>query len=132
LAGYQPQLFRCVQCNELLQPETNFFSLEQGGALCPKHGAHRPETATLPLNVLKVLRYLQTRPWADAGALQLTPATLGQVETLLGRYIVYHLERGVRSAAFLDKLRRSLALAQQADGDQNAGAGEDAGDQQGD
>jgi len=24
LAGYQPQLFRCVQCNELLKPEVNF------------------------------------------------------------------------------------------------------------
>ena len=35
LAGYQPQLFRCVHCGELLQPEVNFLSLERGGALCP-------------------------------------------------------------------------------------------------
>ena len=29
LVGFQPQLFRCVQCNELLKPEVNFLSLEQ-------------------------------------------------------------------------------------------------------
>jgi hypothetical protein len=32
-----------------------------------------------------------------------------QVETLLGRYIVYHLERSLRSPVFLDRLRQSLA-----------------------
>ena len=111
LAGYQPQLFRCVQCSELLQPEVNFLSLERGGALCPQHGANRPETIALPVNVLKVLRFLQTRAWAEVSPLQISPATMGQVEALLKRYIVYHLERSLRSAAFLDRLRQGLANA---------------------
>lgn len=29
LVGYQPQLFRCVQCDALLQPEINFLSLDR-------------------------------------------------------------------------------------------------------
>ena len=66
LAGYQPQLFRCVQCGELLQPEVNFMSLARGGCLCPQHGANHPETLALPLPVLKVLRFLQTR-WLGRG-----------------------------------------------------------------
>ncbi len=109
LAGYQPQLFRCVQCNELLQPEVNFLSLERGGCLCPKHGASHPETIALPLPVLKVLRFLQTRPWDVVALLQITAGTLSHVEAVLQRYIVYHLERTVRSAAFLERLRHGLA-----------------------
>jgi DNA repair protein RecO (recombination protein O) len=110
LVGYQPQLFRCVQCDELLRPEVNFLSIERGGALCPSHGAHLVDTLALPVSVLKVLRYLQTRDWAQVAQLQLSPQVSGQVETLLGRYIVHHLERTLRSATFLNKLRQTIAF----------------------
>lgn len=109
LVGYQPQLFRCVECDALLQPEVNFLSIERGGALCPRHGAHVAEAIALPVNVLKVLRYLQTRDWAQVAQLQLSPQIGNQLETVLARYIVYHLDRTLRSATFLDRLRRTLA-----------------------
>ncbi len=109
LVGYQPQLFRCVECDALLEPEVNFLSIERGGALCPKHGAHLVDTIALPVNILKVLRYLQTRDWAQVAQLQLSPQISGQLETMLARYIVYHLERTLRSATFLDRLRHAAA-----------------------
>jgi DNA repair protein RecO (recombination protein O) len=111
LAGYQPQLFRCVQCNELLKPEVNFLSLDSGGCLCPKHGANRGDTAALSLPVLKVLRYLQTREWEEVSLLRLSPEVSRQIEQVLARYIVYHLERSLRSPVFLEKLRRSVSEA---------------------
>lgn len=111
LAGYQPQLFRCVQCNELLKPEVNFLSLDSGGCLCPKHGANRADTIALPLPALKVLRYLQSREWAEVALLRLSPEVSRQLESLLARYIVYHLERSLRSPAFLEKLRKTIIVA---------------------
>ncbi len=108
LVGYQPQLFRCVECNALLRPEVNFLSLERGGALCPQHGAHGVDTIALPLNLLKVLRYLQTRDWAQVAQLRLGPEIGHQLEAVLARYIVYHLERTLRSPGFLERLRRTL------------------------
>jgi DNA repair protein RecO (recombination protein O) len=109
LVGYQPQLFRCVECDALLQPEVNFLSIERGGALCPRHGAHLVEAIALPVNVLKVLRYLQTRDWAQVAQLELSPQVGGQLEAVLRRYIVYHLERTLRSATFLERLRGVMA-----------------------
>jgi DNA repair protein RecO (recombination protein O) len=111
LAGYQPQLFRCLHCNEPLQPEINYFSLERGGAFCPTHGAARPDTIVLSLPALKVLRYLQTRPWGQVAGLQLGPQVSQQVEELLGRYIVYLLEHQLSSPAFLQRLRAQLPRA---------------------
>jgi DNA repair protein RecO (recombination protein O) len=108
LAGYQPQLFRCVQCNELLKPQVNFLSLDSGGCLCPKHGAQRSDTVALPLPILKVLRYMQTRSWDEVALLQLSSEVGRQVEHILARYIVYHLERDLRSPAFLEKLRKTI------------------------
>jgi DNA repair protein RecO (recombination protein O) len=108
LAGYQPQLFRCVQCGELLKAETNFLSLERGGALCPQHGAHQAGTVILPLPVFKVLRFLQTRSWEQVSRLHPSPDVSRQVEALLEQYINYHLERGLHSPVFLLRLRQSL------------------------
>ena len=92
LVGYQPQLFRCLVCGALLQPEVNYLSLERGGALCPAHGSAQQDTIVLPLPVFKVLRFLQTRPWDQVARLQLSQQVGQQLETVLGRYIVYHLE----------------------------------------
>lgn len=120
LVGYQPQLFHCVQCDAPLQPEVNFLSLERGGALCPSHGSHHPETIALQVPVLKVLRFMQTRPWEQAAQLQLSPAVSRQVESILARYIVYHLERTLRSPAFLEKLRAMLARTKMVNAEETA------------
>jgi DNA repair protein RecO (recombination protein O) len=108
LAGFQPQLFRCVQCSELLKPEVNFMSLDSGGCLCPRHGANRSDTIALSLPLLKVLRYLQSRDWTEVALLRLSPDVSRQLESLLGKYIVWHLERSLRSPAFLEKLRKTV------------------------
>jgi len=125
LVGYQPQLFRCVACDALLQPEVNFLSIERGGVFCPKHGAHLVDTLALPVNVLKVLRYLQTRDWAQVAQLQLSPGINGQLETVLEWYIVYHLERTLRSATFLARLRKQLANRQIGKSANGAAGGEE-------
>jgi DNA repair protein RecO (recombination protein O) len=108
LVGYQPQLFRCVQCGDLLKPETNFLSFERGGMLCPLHGAHQAGTVALALPVLKVLRFLQSRGWEQVAHLRPTVETGRQVEAVLAQYIAYHLERGLHSPVFLLRLRQSL------------------------
>ena len=109
LVGFQPQLFRCLACGELLRPEVNYLSLERGGALCPAHGSTQPDTIALPLPVFKVLRFLQTRSWDEVARLQLGPQVSQQLESVLGRYIVYHLERNLSSPVFLQRLRAQLA-----------------------
>jgi DNA repair protein RecO (recombination protein O) len=111
LAGFQPQLFHCVHCDQLLKPETNYFSLERGGALCPAHGEGQGDVVTLPLPLLKVLRFMQTRPWEQVAQLQLGPEVSRELEALLGRYILYHLEHNLRSTTFLEKLRQASATA---------------------
>jgi DNA repair protein RecO (recombination protein O) len=111
LAGLQPQLFRCVHCDQLLKPETNYFSLERGGVLCPAHGENQVDAMALPLPVLKVLRFMQTRPWEQVAQLQLGPQASRELEAILGRYILYHLEHSLRSTTFLEKLRQAGAAA---------------------
>lgn len=108
LAGYQPQLFTCVACHAALEPVTNYFSIVDGGALCPKDGEGRIGAEPLELPLFKALRFIQTRAWEQVAQLNLSAGLHAELERLLHGYIVYQLERNVRSAAFLRTIREQV------------------------
>jgi DNA repair protein RecO (recombination protein O) len=106
LTGYQPQLFHCIECGDEIQPVTNYFSLEKGGVLCPKHGEGMRGAEPIAVGTLKVLRYLQSQPYAVISPLSLSPGRLRQVEKVLAAHIRYVLERKLKSPKFLRTLAR--------------------------
>jgi len=110
ISGFQPQLFNCLSCDEPIQEQDQFFSDDLGGLLCPNcHAADRrarPITAV----AVKVLRYLQTRPWEMVQALQLKRPLHHELETIMHGYIAHILERDLKSVDFLHRLRREAAL----------------------
>jgi len=108
LAGYQPQLFTCVACQAALEPVTNYFSIVDGGALCPRDGEGRIGAEPLALPLFKALRFIQTREWQEVAQLHLSAGLHAELERLLHGYIVYQLERNVRSAAFLRTIREQV------------------------
>ena len=104
--GYRPQLERCVSCEGALEPATNFWSAASGGVLCPACAADEPLSQELSLNALKVLRLLQRGSFGDTVRVRVAEALDQELERHLREYIRYLLERDLRSAAFLDALRR--------------------------
>ncbi len=105
LTGYQPQLFHCVECGDEIQPVTNYFSLEKGGVLCPKHGEGMRGAEPIAMDTLKVLRYLQSQPYAVISPLSLSSTRLRQVERVLAEHIRYVLERKLKSPKFIRMLQ---------------------------
>ncbi len=108
LVGYRPELFFCVRCRADLEPVLNYFDAEAGGVLCSRCGEAMARAEPLPVNVLKVLRFLQTREYDLVRRLKLSADLRAEVERLLHRYIVHTLERNVKSADFLWTLRRQM------------------------
>jgi len=114
LLGYQPQLHFCVTCQTQLEPVNNYFSAAAGGVLCPRHGEGSPEALPLSLATFKVLRFMQTRDWDQVAGMHLRPETHLELEAVLQRYIVYLLERQLKSVEFVYRLRRERNRAQAA------------------
>jgi DNA repair protein RecO (recombination protein O) len=110
LAGFQPQLFSCVSCNEDIQEQDQFFSAELGGLLCPNCREADRRAKPVTAAAVKVLRYLQTRPWDTVKALQLRRPLHTELETVLHHYLTHILERNLKSVDFLHRLRREAAL----------------------
>jgi DNA repair protein RecO (recombination protein O) len=106
LAGFQPQLHRCLGCQRALTPVPNYFSPAAGGVLCPSCGAGTVSSRPLSVSALKVLRVLQGGAFADVSRVRIGSALAQEVEFHLRAYLIHVLERDVRSAAFIDRLRR--------------------------
>jgi DNA repair protein RecO (recombination protein O) len=104
--GFRPELHECVIGREPIQPQSQFFSFAEGGAVCPQCAARAGSSLhAVSLDALKLLRHLQRSPFAAAANLSIPPALHDEVERLMLGYLVYLLERRLQSAAFIQRLR---------------------------
>jgi len=108
--GYRPQLVHCVACRAAIAPGANYFSQPLGGALCPACGPTEPTASVIPVNVLKVLRYLQRTPALAEARLTVTDEVRGGVEAVLRAYVEALVERRLHTGEFLDRLRLDARL----------------------
>ena len=111
LAGFRPELFTCLGCGEQIRPTTNYFHYSRGGILCEGCGAEIAGARRLSLPALKVLRYMQTRPYASVQHLRLRESMHGEIEDILYHYLTYVLEQNLKSVRFLRLLRDQISEA---------------------
>jgi DNA repair protein RecO (recombination protein O) len=104
--GYRPQLRRCVDCDCLVDPVTNFFSYSRGGILCPD--CSRKELASCPLSVdaLKVLRLWQGCDYATASRVKVGAKLSLELKQVMQGYIRYLLQAEIKSMSWLDELEK--------------------------
>ncbi len=103
--GYRPSLAECAVCRQRLEPRDNYWSADAGGAVCPRCADDSLRLAPLSLNALKLLRLLERSPFEDASRVRVSAGLGAELESCLGDYVRYVLEREVRSARFVETLR---------------------------
>ena len=108
LSGFRPELFHCVGCGDLIQPQDQFFSALQGGALCPRCGLN-PGAQAWPISMaaLKYLRHLQRSTYAEAARADPSEPVRREMESLLQQYLTYLLECRLNTPQFLREVRRT-------------------------
>lgn len=104
--GYRPALDSCAVCDAKLEPVTNYWSSAAGGIVGPECSVDHGAMAPLSLNGLKVLRLLQRQSFAEAARIRVVPALAAEIEECLTQHVRFVLEREVRSARFVETLRR--------------------------
>ena len=104
--GYRPELEECVGCRKRLEPVTNYWSAGSGGVVCPS--CRRDESAVRPIspNAIKLLRLLLHGRWSDVSRVVVDADLAVELERALAEYLRWVLERDIRSAAFVDEVRR--------------------------
>jgi DNA repair protein RecO (recombination protein O) len=107
--GYRPQLQSCVICHDESKPDARFITASSGGIVCDD--CRPPEIVLhgITPEALAALRILQSGSFSDVRELHLEPGTKEEMERHLRDSFHYALDRDVRSALFLDTVRRRLA-----------------------
>jgi DNA repair protein RecO (recombination protein O) len=110
LAGYQPALNGCKRCarrrDQRGEPRWH-FSPAEGGLLCYACAASRREIFPLGAAALSALDNLQDETLQEkidgSEHARLPVAVLVEIRLIMQRFLQFHMEREIRSAAFLSK-----------------------------
>lgn len=105
LLGFRPQLFQCSVCAKEIQPESQFFSAEQGGVLCPTCGPQQAGARSISLDALRFFRHFQRSNYAAALKARVSGTINREMEDLIEYYLTYILERGLNTPPFLRRAR---------------------------
>ena len=119
LAGFRPELFRCVGEHEMSQPlrvqgpkdhrRAFGFDPERGGALCPDcYQADRRAPSVLALSppALHLLQACQRSSYSDLAPRGISNGIQRELERAMRHYVTYHLGHDVRSSVFLRQIKR--------------------------
>ncbi|MBN2388001.1 MAG: DNA repair protein RecO [Anaerolineales bacterium] len=103
--GFRPQLFKCANCRERIEPVNQYFSVAQGGVLCPRCGAGLPGVREVSVETLKYLRHFQRSDYSQASRAHPALQARVEIEALMQNYLTYLLERGLNSPNFLKEIQ---------------------------
>lgn len=99
-AGFEPALEFCVGCGAEARPEPWGFSIAEGGIVCPDCLAAMPGGRPLPLDVFKILRFLQRSTWEQVKARRVAQPALSEARSIMRAYLNHTLERPLRTVQF--------------------------------
>lgn len=94
--GWLPHLEHCVKCNTPI-PATGFFSIREGGLLCPEHRGSDLAAKKLTSEPLRLLRFLAAQGLDRCLHEAFSEATEIEVQNLLYQFLLYRLGKPLRS-----------------------------------
>jgi len=97
VAGYAPSFEHCSRCG--LEGPHRWFNPSMGGVLCST--CRLPGSASPAPETIEVLGALLAGDWPVVEAAQ--PRHLKEASSLVAAYLAWHLERGLRSLAYVER-----------------------------
>jgi DNA repair protein RecO (recombination protein O) len=94
-----------VKCREEIKPQDQYFSVLQGGVLCPKDGQGVEGARPVSMLALKYLRHLQRSTFNETKKADPPPHIRAEMENLLQYYLTFLLERALNTPGFLRQVR---------------------------
>lgn len=104
LTGYAPNLRTCARCGlEVAAAESWFFSIPQGGLLCPAH-THGGDIHPVSVGTIMLLRQAQRLPLDKLWRLRFYPQSRKECRFLLLNLVRHYLEKDLKSLKLLQQI----------------------------
>ena len=102
--GFKPELFHCVNCGSEIIQQDQYFSIIQGGVICPKCNHFQQDILPASQEVLKYLRYLQRSGFTKIANLNLSSDSKKEMRKILDAYVASITERKLNSPQFIKQM----------------------------
>ena len=100
LSGFRPHLETCVSCSKNVAQSPR-FSLRLGGLLCGACKDPGGEATPISLGAVASILHIQKNNWEASLRLGMAPFIKKELKYVLNHFLVFHLERHLRSTRFL-------------------------------
>ncbi|HOD12374.1 MAG TPA: DNA repair protein RecO [Candidatus Omnitrophota bacterium] len=104
LSGFRPYLDSCVVCQAKISPKMH-FSMKLGGLICENCYGNDHAATHVSRGTIASLVHIEKGEWKNILRLRLTALTQKELKFILNNFLVYHLERHMKSARFLNHKR---------------------------
>jgi DNA repair protein RecO (recombination protein O) len=100
LSGFRPHLDSCVRCEKRISGQTR-FSLPLGGLVCSS--CKVPSGSLIPISrgTVASILHIEESPWPQVLRLGMTEPIKKELKYVLNHFLVFHLERHLRSTRYL-------------------------------
>lgn len=104
IVGYAPALYQCAIGGEPLLAQDQYFSVLEGGVVCPEHAAGHINMSPLPLPVFKIMRHFLRTSWENVRVLKIAAGHHHLLQVLHHNMLIYLLEKRLQSVDFLRQI----------------------------
>ncbi len=99
-SGFRPHLDCCVKCEKKVHARAQ-FSLRSGGLICGECPIDELNATTISQGAVASILYIEKSDWEKCLRLGLTPSVKKELKYILNHFLVYHLERQLKTAKYL-------------------------------
>jgi len=100
LSGFRPHIDSCVKCGKRIKGKVR-FSMRSGGLICQDCPTSEQTFAIISKGTISSMLHIERHNWPNCLKLGLTKIVKKELKYILNNFLVYHLERRIKSARFL-------------------------------
>jgi DNA repair protein RecO (recombination protein O) len=99
-SGFRPHLDSCVKCTKKVQGQTR-FSMKLGGLVCDICRTGDGDVSPISRGTVNSIIHIEQSEWDQTLRLGLSAAIKKELKYVLNNFLVFHLEKHLRSARFV-------------------------------
>lgn len=99
-SGFRPHLDTCVKCERRIQGQTR-FSIQLGGLVCEVCRPPNMDAALVSKGTVASILHIEQSKWEQSLKLGLSDVIKRELKFVLNNFLVFHLEKNLKSAKYL-------------------------------
>lgn len=101
LSGFKPHIDSCIQCEKQIHDRAR-FSLRLGGLICSECKSVDPAANFISKGSIASILHIEQNEWAKCLRLGLSKPIKKELKYILNNFLVFHLERPIKTAKYLN------------------------------